>query len=194
LAFRGSDNPTDLINYLETSDETYFGIEGINKGIVREFKGLLHPMLSKGEPLLKDVVEDSCKSSFVVVGHSIGGALGQLFAAIVNRRDDPLSWPRKVDALYLFGSTPVARTRLRNDQSADGCFRDKSHYNVKQMPLLGRISRMIFLQALASSTLILLWSQRGRQPHQNFLQIHDGIQLYQRHPLRCTSISLIEFL
>merc|ERR1711971_214495 len=102
-----------------------------------EFKGLLHATLSQGKPLLKDVVEDSCKSSFVVVGHSLGGALGQLFAAIVNRRGDPLSWPRKVDALYVFGSTPIARTRLRNDQSADGCFRGKSYYNVKQMPSEG---------------------------------------------------------
>jgi len=138
LSFRGSDNPTDFINDFETSDETYYGIDGINSGIVREFESLLHQMMSPGKQLLKDVVEESCKNSFVVVGHSLGGALGQLFAAIVNHRDDPLSWPRKVDALYLFGSTPVARTRLRNDQSADGCFSGKSYYNVKQMSLLGQ--------------------------------------------------------
>jgi len=80
-----------------------------------------------------ELIASSCASSFIVTGHSLGGAVAQLFSVIVNKKDNPLGWKRKVDALYVFGSTPIAKTRLSNEMSADGCFPGGSYVNVGDM-------------------------------------------------------------
>jgi hypothetical protein len=83
------------------------------------------------ELILQDneTVEASCPNAFVVTGHSLGGAMAQLFSVLVNRQDDPLKWSRKVDALYTIGSIPVSKVQLTNGQRPDGCFKGKSIYN-----------------------------------------------------------------
>lgn len=124
LAFRGSDDITDFSHDIDLRSKSFYGLQNVAVGIIKELEPLLELLLAD-----KDTVRSSCPNSFVVTGHSLGGGLAQLFAVLVNKRDDPLNWgSRKVDAVYTHGSLPISKERLTNDQRSDGCFKGKSYY------------------------------------------------------------------
>lgn len=126
LVFRGTDDLGDIVNDFDSSTTTFQGVDGVHSGVARELEELLDAMEKKAA---KDFISEHCASSFVVSGHSLGGAVAQLFSVLVNRRLNPLGWMRKVDAVYVFGSMPVAKTHLDNEMREDGCFPGGSYVN-----------------------------------------------------------------
>ena len=64
-----------------------------------------------------------------VSGHSLGGALAYVFAALANEagQTEPV-FGRYVDKVHGFAAIPAAGTSLRNGQSEDGCFAGGMYY------------------------------------------------------------------
>lgn len=124
LAFRGSDDITDFIHDVMVVPVSFNGLQDVSSGVVDEFKPFLELILQDNQ-----TVDVSCPNAFVVTGHSLGGAMAQLFSVLVNRQDDPLKWSRKVDALYTIGSMPISKVQLTNGQRPDGCFNGKNIFN-----------------------------------------------------------------
>jgi len=149
LAFRGSDDLNDVWNDLvNVFPESYHGVEAMG-GVKSELEHLLGELHSKGA---RELVSKSCDKGFVAAGHSLGGALAQLFAVLVNKNDNPLEWNRKVDAVYPIGSMPVGhKTVLTNDQSPDGTFKGTNLFNSLWHPEESRMLVVDFTHSLPSS-------------------------------------------
>lgn len=55
--------------------------------------------------------------------------MAQLLAVIINKKENPLKWTRRVDAVYVLGSMPISLGELRNDQGPNGCFKGMNMAN-----------------------------------------------------------------
>lgn len=79
-----------------------------------------------------------------MAGHSLGGALASIFAALANKESDPIGMCdsyafngtarrecRRVDYLFTFGAIPISLEPLRDEQSRSGCFRGGRYQNVR---------------------------------------------------------------
>lgn len=70
----------------------------------------------------------TCPGRLFVAGHSMGGAMANLFAYWSNHPSDPLDLGKTVTGLYLFGADPITPTPLTNGQRDDGCFDGALYY------------------------------------------------------------------
>lgn len=95
-----------------------------------ELEGLFGKIRAKHGSLASMFTDASCTGELYVTGFSMGGALAQIFSYMANLPSDPLKLHVNVAELYLFGSMPSAMTPLSNGQSADGCFKGTSYYNL----------------------------------------------------------------
>lgn len=129
LAFRGSDDIFDFFNDAVTWSTDYHGVPEVHAALVTELDPLVTKMHEEG---YRDLIARKCTKSFVVAGHSLGGALAQLLAVAINAKHNPLGWTRGVDAVYVIGSMPISRAPLSNDQQPDKCFRGKNLFNAEQ--------------------------------------------------------------
>ena len=103
----------------------------ISLGVSYEWNHLFHEMHSAfqkdGRPW--GVLTDECTGYLDVSGHSLGGALAYVFAALANEagQTEPV-FGRYVDKVHGFAAIPAAGTSLRNGQSEDGCFAGGMYY------------------------------------------------------------------
>ena len=58
----------------------------------------------------------------MVIGHSPGGGLAQMFTMALNSNADLLKAGFTADSFYTYGAMPVFAVGAKNDQAADGCF------------------------------------------------------------------------
>jgi hypothetical protein len=143
LAFRGSDDVGDGVNDVTTNscrrrrkswtrrratckymeDQ---GFDGISKGIANEFVPLLQ-LLEENGGLTK---MQTC-TKLIVTGHSLGGGLAAVFAAMANKQEQTstMEGVKTVDYLYTFGGVPVSISPLENGQASNGCFNGARFYN-----------------------------------------------------------------
>jgi len=87
------------------------------------------------------VLTDECTGYLDVSGHSLGGALAYVFAALANEagQTEPV-FGRYVDKVHGFAAIPAAGTSLRNGQSADGCFAGGMYYTEASGPWPNRFT------------------------------------------------------
>jgi len=123
LNFKGSNTVNDFINDLQADRVSAWGLRDIHKGIKRELKGLL-------EKMDFELIRNTCKGKTLsVTGHSLGGGMAQLFAVLLNKKEDPLKAGIKVDYIFVFGAMPVAVQTLTNDATSNGEFKGFQFYN-----------------------------------------------------------------
>jgi len=123
LNFKGSESANDFINDLQADPVSAWGLRDIHKGIKRELKGLL-------EKMDFELIRNTCKGKTLsVTGHSLGGGMAQLFAVLLNKKEDPLNAGITVDYIFSFGAMPVAVKTLTNDATPNGEFKGLQFYN-----------------------------------------------------------------
>lgn len=79
LGFKGSDSWDDWFNNIDIRKETYKGLRDTHSGFIDEFDPLFL-QLEASEPKLSA----TCPGNLIVTGHSLGGAMASMFAAVVN--------------------------------------------------------------------------------------------------------------
>merc|ERR1719408_99038 len=82
------------------------------------------------------LIDQVCNVSLVATGHSMGGGLAQLFAALANQRNDTAGLNLTVSHLFGFGPTPVALAPLENGMDVSREFQGGLFFNVKDLPNL----------------------------------------------------------
>lgn len=124
LAFQGSQHLQDFINDVAVTHVSAWGSGHFPEGVVKEF-----------EPLVSQIdfrkVKATCTKSIMVTGHSLGGALAQLFSLLVNKKSDPLGADITADLLFTFGTMPISTDDQVNDKSANGCFDGMHFFNAR---------------------------------------------------------------
>jgi len=128
LAFKGSDDLSDYLNDINDFMANYHGIPDVARGVKVELDVILIKILSQNG---REVIAKRCSKYFGVAGHGLGGATAQLLAAVINKKNNPLEFPRGVDAVYVIGSMSASRTPLTNDQELNGCFRGRNIFNAE---------------------------------------------------------------
>lgn len=123
ITFQGSDANSDYANNWDPTPVTFWGFDGVHRGMTSE----LQPLIDKMD---FSAIKQKCPGKLTVVGHSLGGGLAQLFSAALNHPDDLLGAGLHVDELYTFGATPIADESLTN--GADGCFPGRLHWTAKK--------------------------------------------------------------
>jgi len=93
VTFQGSDHLHDFASITDASTRNYRGVYAIHGGILSEFQPLFEQVNFDEEPWT------SC-ASITVTGHSLGGSLAQLFAAVLTANDQMPS----VDEVYIYGA------------------------------------------------------------------------------------------
>merc|ERR1719213_1366956 len=86
------------------------------------------------------VMKETCPKPLVVVGHSLGAALAQMFAVMANQLGDPLNMGLTVGDIYGFGAVPIGKELSKaglygeptNQKRADGCFKGGLYGNVNE--------------------------------------------------------------
>jgi len=123
LNFKGSRSANDFIRDLQANLVSAWGLRDIHKGIKSELEGLL-------EKMDFELIRNTCKGKTLsVTGHSLGGGMAQLFAVLLNKKEDPLKAGIKVDYIFVFGAMPVAVKTLTNDATPNGEFKGLQFYN-----------------------------------------------------------------
>eukprot|EP00316_Scyphosphaera_apsteinii_P022974 CAMPEP_0119324418 /NCGR_PEP_ID=MMETSP1333-20130426/63165_1 /TAXON_ID=418940 /ORGANISM="Scyphosphaera apsteinii, Strain RCC1455" /LENGTH=1378 /DNA_ID=CAMNT_0007332113 /DNA_START=227 /DNA_END=4363 /DNA_ORIENTATION=- len=144
LAFRGSagtDKLMDLYNDLQNDWVDYMGLHAVGSGIRDEFDGLWNApngvtnVLSGESQEAFQLLRQKCTQHLDVSGHSLGGALAMIFAALANRKmaNGLPSLGQYVDKVWGFADLPSAGMRLVNEQSIDGCFAGGSFHTKKRI-------------------------------------------------------------
>merc|ERR1719329_1915659 len=123
ITFQGSDARDDFANNWDPTPVTFWGFDGVHRGMTSE----LQPLIDKMD---FSAIKKKCPGSLTVTGHSLGGGLAQLFSAALNHPDDALNAGLHVDAVYTFGAMPVAHESLAN--GVDGCFQEGLFFTAQQ--------------------------------------------------------------
>lgn len=92
-----------------------WGIKGVHSGLVAELEPIVNQMNFSE-------IRSMCTGKVTSTGLSMGGALAQLFALVINQKHDPLHAGLNVDFLYTFAALQVADEVQSNPKTADGCF------------------------------------------------------------------------
>jgi len=124
ISFQGAEDVFDYFSLMLFEPVDYAGVSGIHKGALFELLPLLAIIDFRA-------IREKCKY-LTAVGHSLGGALAQLFALLINKDRDPLGAGLKVDEIYTYGTTsPTSSngTDKYNDQAADTCFPGRQFIN-----------------------------------------------------------------
>lgn len=129
LAFRGTDSFYDFANTMSQTPRDYQGITGVFSGVVKEFE-IVFSQMKKADNLKH--IRTTCSKHLTVSGHGLGGAVSQLFAALINKVGDPLSLGMTVDHYYGFGAMPFSQKEVPDDKSADGCFKGGLYYSMQK--------------------------------------------------------------
>jgi len=127
MVFRGADSDMDFLHsglpalnnipFFPTFTERW-GVQGLHAGVIEELEPLVNLMDFKE-------IRNKCPGKFSVAGHSMGGAMAEVFAVLLTRTNDPINAQAagiKLDKLHTFGSFGALSTMVENPQSADGCF------------------------------------------------------------------------
>jgi len=128
LAFKGSDDLNDLVHDMDDIMVNYHGFSDVAHGVKVELDALLSKILSQNG---REVIAKRCSKYFGLAGHGLGGASAQLLAAVINKKNNPLEFPRGVDAVYVIGSMSASRSPLTNDQEMNGCFKGRNLFNAE---------------------------------------------------------------
>lgn len=115
ITFQGSSDRADFANNWDHTPVDFMGLTGVHQGLTTELGGLL------GEVKFP-AIKERCTGTLMVAGHSLGGGLSQLFAAIINSVGDPLNANLHVDQVFTFGAMPVSQDPLSSGSDSDGCF------------------------------------------------------------------------
>mmetsp|Transcript_27411 Transcript_27411/g.63319 ORF Transcript_27411/g.63319 Transcript_27411/m.63319 type:complete len:391 (-) Transcript_27411:69-1241(-) len=136
VSFRGSDDPDDYASSIRATYEPPVEKCGsaLHSGFWHEMVLLIQSPLWESSAI--PAITGQCQTIYAV-GHSLGGALAQIFAACANHQ--ALSTvavsavtPLTVAKVYTFGApaVSVAGRPLANAASPDGCFDGARFYNV----------------------------------------------------------------
>jgi len=127
LSFRSKEMYLEDAEKVPAAPVVFFGLEGVSSGLV----SILYMLLAKMHPGgARELIQEKCDKKFVIVGHGVGGAVGALLAALINKKDNPLGWHRAVDAVYTFGALPLGTEALSDDSSEDGCFAGAAYFAI----------------------------------------------------------------
>lgn len=129
LAFRGSDSMIDFKSNMNQAPINYYGLSGVFQGMAKEFQAVISVM-QMGNAL--SLIRTTCSTSITVTGHSLGGAISQLFAVLANKVGDPLKAGITVSYYYGFGPMPIGLSEYRDDKHVDGCFPGGLYYNMQR--------------------------------------------------------------
>jgi len=128
LAFQNTDTSmatdpaSDWLNNMNPVYREQWGFTGLHSGLVTELEGLIGMMNFTA-------MHAECNVSLSVTGWSLGGALAQMFAVLMNAKHNPLHSDLKVNQVYSFGAyAPMVGSEATNDQAADGCFAGNQYF------------------------------------------------------------------
>eukprot|EP00933_Yihiella_yeosuensis_P049210 TRINITY_DN458_c0_g2_i1.p1 TRINITY_DN458_c0_g2~~TRINITY_DN458_c0_g2_i1.p1 ORF type:complete len:373 (-),score=50.17 TRINITY_DN458_c0_g2_i1:108-1226(-) len=122
LAFSGSNDKGDWNNNRRgTFTTSWKGIsDDAHRGFASEANQFLGKKFSKFKKTLRS---KACGSGVIVLGHSLGGGIASLIAALANKHRYFTA-----DFLYTLGAPGPTRTQLRNPAN-NGCFNGARVYN-----------------------------------------------------------------
>jgi len=127
LAFTGS-GLDDLVTNLVfvTTQTTACGYE-LHRGYWNEVKRLVFGTTEWPGMMQPFLASDNCTGGIYVVGHSLGGAVAEIFTACVNQKERWLKGKGfKVKEVYTIGALAVAKTAL---EQPDGCLKGARIYD-----------------------------------------------------------------
>jgi hypothetical protein len=132
LAFAGSDSMLDFQSNLALSSQSYCNADNrFQTGFVNELENFRRERLYSDPSYYMThawgMIEKSiseCSNQLWVVGHSLGGALAEIFSYCVNH--DPTYFRNftipEVHRIYTFGAPGVSINQLTNAKNGGGCF------------------------------------------------------------------------
>lgn len=131
MAFRGADSKVDVKNYnmLGKGGARYHGV-ALNHGIRDEWKAMVAKL--RQAKAFADI-RLACPKLISVVGHSLGGAMAQMFALMANMVGDPEGMGLTVGNIFAFGAPPIGSVKGKepvNGKTFNGCFGGGLYANV----------------------------------------------------------------
>lgn len=121
-----------------------------------------------------------CDKKVTVVGHSIGGAMAEIFAACANSRKKKSASDERavkidvtVDRLYTYGAPPISNETVTDGMAEDGCFSGDRIYNANRVehdPIARLAFRIGFVHPQVDAVRY---------------QFHRRKQVYERHEIKC---------
>lgn len=130
MAFAGSNHGFDFISNVNILTTDYCGIKNhkIHKGFVKELSNFW-PNAKSGVDMI--INQKKCGGGLYVVGHSLGAAIAEIFAACIHANWKPPSMP-EIKGVYTLAAPGVSKTQLTDTSSAGvqraGCFPGKRFY------------------------------------------------------------------
>mmetsp|Transcript_6732 Transcript_6732/g.16424 ORF Transcript_6732/g.16424 Transcript_6732/m.16424 type:complete len:429 (-) Transcript_6732:81-1367(-) len=140
VTFEGSDDLMDFINNFKFTHQ----VVACGGKILNGFWDELKPILASPhweEKFIPILTSAKCTSIYAA-GHSLGGALAEIFAACANhgqlhRLAKSAKTPLTIDKVYSTGAPAISTVPISNPKSEDGCFggyrafiSDRWHYDV----------------------------------------------------------------
>lgn len=129
ISFMGSDSQTDFMNNFNWFPTSWNGVHDVHAGVVQELDPLVE-LMREDFPMMRN----NCTGELTVTGHSLGGALAQLFSLAVNHHGDPLqTGGLTVHKLYTFGAmSAIDWAQGLNNKTEDNCFAGAQIYYADQ--------------------------------------------------------------
>jgi hypothetical protein len=134
IVFTGSNDLTDWVHNCDINEVSHCGTT-LHHGFFREFMGITQNISWTNDVM--PVLKSECQGGIIAVGHSLGGALANIFAGCANTKptDEPPPFNGSlngitVQQLYTYGAPGVSKTRLENDNSTTKTFQGGRFYEV----------------------------------------------------------------
>jgi len=130
MTFQGTDTAVLAEDYVNNFNYTLidkWGLTGVHAGVAAELEGLVD-LMNFAE------IRRDCPGKFSVNGHSLGGALAQLFAVLLTNSRDPLDAQLQLQfhELHTMASFGVLQGPATNNQSDDGCFAGTQYWYAQE--------------------------------------------------------------